>query len=331
MASAIVETQKNLNNLRKAATQAKTALDEAKRDLKRTQEWLQQDPTRTDLAERIEGYKTAIIKAEEKLATARAAVAAAEAAIPARKVTQFDAVLRWFSGAALRKAKDALDLIEASVAQGEWLTGASRKAWAALKPNVAKKQFGDLGRGYNAPKAESAIHYAVAYGSFNYLAGLSLQDASKNLSNEALEFYIDFRPLVDAMIKLDNTRPRPVFTTMNASPTISAELKRQGAVTVEVCPIEWEKVEDPKTGKIGFRAVLVWPEDTIHGSSRYTQKSMDQCHACGHAIRNPFNWVPLILTDDKGQKKSLWVGRDCSATLFGVKMDGDLELAPNQR
>lgn len=253
--------------------------------------------------------------------------------------------LKWFTGKSLENAQIALKMVEESLKEGYWIKGTSRKVHSILtKANVAQKiarEYDYALHDFFGVDDRSYGHYmymTLMYGK-DYRQFMNVTTARRSTTNEDIQrvislyeqYIIDFSDIWAAVKQLDNTRPRPVFTTMNASPTISAELKRQGAVTVEVCPIEWEKVEDPKTGKISFWAVLVWPENTIHGSSRYTQKSMDQCHACGHAIRNPFNWVPLILTDDKGQKKSLWVGRDCSATLFGVKMEGDLELAPNQR
>ncbi len=131
-------------------------------------------------------------------------------------------------------------------------------------------------------------------------------------------------------------RKVPVFTKMNASPTVSAELVRQGAEQVEVAEIVYEEREGvTKDCKKYFYRVakIVWPEGCKHNTSRYAAGTNHnaQCHACGHAIRNAYNWVPLVLTDKAGAKKSLWVGRDCAETLFGVKMDGELELAAGQR
>lgn len=331
-AATIIEKQKQIENLRKAAGKAKTQVQDAKREIKMYGEWLQQDPPRTHLSRLIAEAEQDLAQATAAQAQALAALAAAEAALPEVKPSQFAAVLKWFGGAALAKAKDALELVDASLEHGSWVPGASRKVAAALKPNVAKKNI-KIGSSYDAPKAEKAIYYAVQYGSFGGVAGLTLQDATQALRGEALEFFIDFKPLVDAMKVLDATKPVPVFTTMNASPTISAELKRQDAAQVEVCPMEFKKVErlNPKTNQVEIHTIviLLWPEGVVHGTSRYTEGC--QCHACGHAIRNPFNWVPLVLADSKGSKKSLWVGRDCAETLFGVKMDGDLELADGQR
>jgi hypothetical protein len=331
MTNAIVEKQKGIESLRKAVTKAKTKANDAKRNIKDYTYYLAQDASRTHLVDLIAKYEVELVKANAELAEATEKLAAAEATLPAVKASQYAVVLKWFSGSALAKAKDALELLDASVELGSWVPGASRKVYAALgKPNVASKTI-KLNNSYDAPNAESALMYAVKYGSFGRMVRLSLQDATRELNDDALEFYIDFKPMVDMLAKLDATRPVPVFTTMNASPTVSAELKRHDAASVEVCPMEFNEVEaiDEKGNKY-FKTVvkLVWPVGIKHNTSRYAYgtDNNNQCHACGHAIKNAFNWVPLILTTGKGEKKSLWVGRDCAKTLFGVDMTGDLEI-----
>ena len=100
--------------------------------------------------------------------------------------------------------------------------------------------------------------------------------------------------------------------------------------TIRTPPIEWRVVErrtkdgKPFLVKIGF---IAWPRGTVHNASRYAGTDRNvQCQACGHAIRNPWNWVPLLLDNDEGIPYSLWVGRDCAETLFGVRVKGDLEF-----
>lgn len=341
-ATEILEKQKGIANLRKAVTQAKTKLDDAKRTLRWAQDAVNAALERGDIdnAEynrgRVTGAESCLPVLQEKLEAAKAELAKAEAELPAVKPSAFAAILKWFSGTALVKAKDALELVDASVAHGSWLPGASRRVWAALKPNVAKKNL-KVSSAYDAPAAEGAIRFAIDYGSFGRLAALSLQDATRDLNDDALEFFIDFRPLIDTLTTLDATRPVPVFTKLGASPTVTAELERQGAVSVEVAEIVYERHEgiDKKTGKKFYYVVakIIWPEGCQHNTSRYAYGTAHnfQCHACGHAIRNNCNWVPLVLTDKAGGKKSLWVGRDCAETLFGVKLTGDLELAEGQR
>jgi hypothetical protein len=73
---------------------------------------------------------------------------------------------------------------------------------------------------------------------------------------------------------------------------------------------------------------VVWPEGTEHACSRFAASgSQNQCHACGHAIRNAFNWVPLVVENAEGVPHALWVGRDCAENLFGIKATGELEYA----
>jgi hypothetical protein len=334
-ATEILSKQKGIQALRKQVAAARTKVNDAKRSIKDYTNYLKDSTNPEHIKGLIARHEAELAKAEPKLAQAQAELAAAEAALPASKPTEFDVVLRWFSGVALAKAKEALELVDASVAHGSWIPGASRRVWAALKPNVAKKTIKVNSR-YDAPRSEQAIDSAIRYGSFGGVARLTLQDATRELSDDALEFFIDFKPLIDTLTKLDATRPVPVFTTMNASPTVSAELKRQGAASVEVAEIVFEEREGTdKNGRKYFYRVakIVWPEGTQHNTSRYAYGTCNnsQCHACGHAIRNSFNWVPLVLTTEAGEKKSLWVGRDCAETLFGVKMDGELELAEGQR
>lgn len=37
------------------------------------------------------------------------------------------------------------------------------------------------------------------------------------------------------------------------------------------------------------------------------------------------NWVPL-LGELAGSNRSLWVGRDCARTLFGIKVTGEMHV-----
>jgi hypothetical protein len=66
---------------------------------------------------------------------------------------------------------------------------------------------------------------------------------------------------------------------------------------------------------------MLWPEGTTHRESRYAHGSSN-CHACGHQIRSPYNWVPLVAQTATGPV-SLWVGRDCARNLFQAEVTGD--------
>lgn len=255
--------------------------------------------------------------------------------------------LRWFTGKKLEAATAAVEAVKASLDQGCWLPGWSRKARAALdKANVAAKIAKANERwmehDFDRPthKRTFDIFMAMFFGCF--CSGRALQkidfDALKRacraeerpVIDQAAQYSKDFSAIVAAVNLLDATAPKPVFTTMNASPTISKNIQDLGAVKVEVCPSRLERYEVvDKKGNVQYRwrVILLWPEGTVHGTSRYrgTLYNM-QCEACGHAIKNRGNWVPLVLTSKDGTPKSLWVGRDCSKTLFGIDFTGDLEI-----
>lgn len=259
------------------------------------------------------------------------------------------AVLAFFSGKAQVNAAAALDLLDASIAQGFWVKGASRKVVAALnKANVAEKlarkvekEEGRLSTYDPDEKVAAekkalwnAVH-VLQYGVFSWLPKMATPVVSADSPYAGLvAMFSAYRsallPVALAVVDLDATRPKPVFTTLGASPTVTRTVESFDAVKVEVCPMEFKKVTvtDPKTGKDEIRHVvrLLWPKGTVHGVSRWSRFRDCQCEACGHAIRNPFNWIPLILTAKDGTPKALWVGRDCAKTLFGIDMVGDLEI-----
>lgn len=206
----------------------------------------------------------------------------------------FQGVLRFFSGTGLDQARNALELLQLSIAADQWVPGASRRVTSILLYNGIGK-------------------------------------ASKKLVGKAkLAHAMALEPIRVLAQKWSSLRPRPTFTKLGASPTVTATLKDLGATAVDVCPMHYElgTVGVDSQGKPieGYVAVLDWPEGTQHGTSRYRgTNDNDQCEACGHAIKNRYNWVPLLLTTSTGPK-SLWVGRDCAKTLFGIDMDGDLEI-----
>lgn len=247
------------------------------------------------------------------------------------------AILGWYTGKSLANATSALQLLKDSEAKGSWIPGASRKVLAALgKANLAKRFAKDeLDHGYQAPKAISVLYYAMYFGDLHGLLKLNYQEALRELPERAAEFYEDFQPIAQLMAQLDATRPAPSFKAGTPSPTVQATLKAMGLSgkleTIRVCPIEWKTIEylDEK-GQRAFKQIgkLLWPKGTVHGKSRYDYSAAEnnQCQACGHAIRNAFNWIPLLIDNAEGVPHSMWVGRDCGNTLFGVKMSGELEL-----
>lgn len=285
-----------------------------------------------------------------------AATAVADAKTPAAPIDRA-AVLAWYTGKALANATAALDVLQQSAAAGSWLPKVSRKVMAALsKPNVAAK-FADANRdaldainhyrrdnNFKRPHTECGTRIAIdlRYGAFQAVQTMNWpaleagcqSDAERAALAVARKFAADFAPVAALVTKLDATRPLPVFTSLGLSPTVTATLASIGVegtpATLRVCPIEWIQVQDtdPETGKITFRYVgrLLWPENTRHDTSRHAHGNgaHQQCHACGHAIKNGYNWVPLLVDDAAGTPRSLWVGRDCARNLFGVAVTGDV-------
>jgi len=252
------------------------------------------------------------------------------------------AVLAHFSGKSFQNAIAALDNLEASIEAGEWVPG-SRTAKAALnKSNLAAKAakaLGEVHKGvsYKDPARDHvfSMWMALTYGQYTRLDRIDLPLVLASTDKDVLKLaklyvaYSDaFAPIGEAIQALDNAIPKPVFTAMGASPTVTKIIEALGVVKVDVCPIEWIKgsYTNKKGETITYRiGVLKWPTGTKHGTSRFTMNAC-QCEACGHGIRNPFNWIPLVLTAGDGTPKALWVGRDCAQTLFGIKMTGDLVL-----
>jgi hypothetical protein len=159
-------------------------------------------------------------------------------------------------------------------------------------------------------------------------------DVEREIVRLAREFAEDFEDLAKHIITLDNARPIPVFTSLGVSPTVTKTLQDASLdlvpKTVRVCPSEivWKTLVKVVRGEeVKFQAPmlrLLWPKGTRFGRSRFN--GGEQCQACGHGIRNPFNWVPLLIDDANGIPHSMWVGRDCSHKLFGIKVKGEVEV-----
>jgi hypothetical protein len=266
-------------------------------------------------------------------------------------------ILKWFSGKALEGAREALDLLAKSAEAGEWVPGASRRVRATLsKPTVAKKWAKaneGLLRGIKLPhqgdysNAGFDILMVMSYGQVDHVRKLSgtilsvlaqaqLTDEQRAAVLKAQEFCDDFYGIALDMAKYDSTRPKPVFTQLGVSPTITKTLTDAGLdlvpSTARLCPIEW--YQEPTTGKDGetvlvWKARLVWPEGTVFGASRHARHGRGEhrpCHACGHGIRNPYNWVPVLIDDKDGVPHALFTGRDCAGSVFGIGSKGEIHL-----
>lgn len=289
----IITEQNRLSDLKKKARDLEGSVKRHLDDLKSIEKG---DYSHWGAAEvaRMKDYHTGEkTKLEAALVPVNEKIQVATALRPDVKSLPFNSVLKAFQGTDLDNAIFALELIALSQTNGFWIPGASRRCRAALNiSKTAKKAMTPSGK---------------------------------------LNFKYAMEPVEELMAKWDATRPPPVFTTMGLSPTVTATMKQFGAVKVEVCPMRFEKREriDPKTKKTVYYtvAILLWPEGTVHGNSKYQgTHANSQCEACGHAIKAAYNWVPLVIWGADEKPQSLWTGHDCARNLFGIKLTGELEL-----
>ncbi len=140
----------------------------------------------------------------------------------------------------------------------------------------------------------------------------------------AKEWAEHFAPVAEQLEALDATRPPPVIVMGSISRTVLNTVGTSMGVNLTTIRLpEIVYVRCSGRNKEGKRVYwseprIVWPEGTRHGCSRFALSiTGQQCHACGHRIRNPFNWVPLVADTDDGPV-SLWVGSDCARNLFAV-------------
>lgn len=291
----------------------------------------------------------------------------------------FTPALRWFTGKSLEKAKAALEMLTASVQNGAWLPGHSRTVRATLsKANVISKsarkneEAWDLfavpadfttdyyveprarryhleGEAKEAGQMSWSAHHNMYFGNFQAMQKINFDllrkfatDASRqSLLVEAQQYTQDFASIADAVQRLDMTRPKPVFTSLGVSGTITdtfTDTRLDLDLTKVYYPemvMKQVEVTNSKTGEKELKWVceIIWPEGTVFNSSRFvgTEKNYSKCHSCGHAIKNGFNWVPVLINNKAGVPHCFWVGRDCARTIFGIDVTGDLEYTNANR
>lgn len=261
-------------------------------------------------------------------------------------------VLRWYTGKGREKAAAALDLLAASEDAGAWIPGASRKVWSVLqKANRAintgrafRNTLDTIGT-YETPANQRGheISFVLQFGHFwgrkTDIDFAAIRAACRDIPTAHAvdvceEFITEFATITALMKRLDATRPKPVITYLGASPTVTNLLKSLGldgtvATTVRIAPYHFEKLEIEVKGVRTWTWIIVmdWPANTVHGASRYNHNGAHaQCEACGHAIKVVDNWVPLLIDNAAGVPLSLFVGRDCAKTLFGIKVTGEFHM-----
>lgn len=260
-------------------------------------------------------------------------------------------LLTWFSG----KSHEVISsftipaLIE-SAKQGYWKKGVAVKVRASLnKQNVAAKWAREVIQELQVDYKHS-LHDGLTnmrYGAYGLaprmLSGQALEKlyanpyyfSKKGLSQnvgEVIERWARANAEIAELVELlDARRPRPVIVMQTLSPTVAQNISTHIGIdvtTIQSPPTHGEWVEFEHKGKkcLVYRVSIDWPRDTQHNKSRFFHSGNHrQCQACGHAIKHPLNWVP-ILTYGHGERPapySLWVGRDCAAKLFGCEVEGD--------
>jgi hypothetical protein len=254
---------------------------------------------------------------------------------------RFDAIiLRWFSGKGAVAAVHAFTLMVESEAAEYWIPGASRKVRAALnKQNVAAKRARAAGiRDYAHPlySGMSDMQYgsigrAARHRTVQVASSASIPDHTA--AAMLREWAADWAPIAARLDALDARRPKPTVVLGTLSPTVIANVAGTlglalASVTVPPMRGEWREVTRQRKGcrpgemetvKI-WHVEIEWPANTRHCRSKFSYGSHagnSQCEACGHAIRDIYNWCPLMLIESDGVPSSLWVGKDCARKLLG--------------
>ena len=263
----------------------------------------------------------------------------------------FDNLLEWFSGKSRETIRTfTIPALIESVELGYWKKGVSRKVRASLnKQSVAARWAREvesaLGVDYKHPLYVGLMN--MRYGSYARAPGMMSTEALDKLHVEPYFFtkkntaqdvgdVIERWARANAEIAelvhlLDSRRPLPVIVMSTLSPTVASNLSSHIGIdvsTLQSPPSHGEWVEYEYKGKKCqvYWVIIDWPEGTQHNKSRFLHSGNHmQCEACGHAIQNPFNWVPILAYGhgDKPAPYGLWVGRDCAGKLFGCKVEGD--------
>lgn len=260
----------------------------------------------------------------------------------------FGRILEWYSGKALVAVRDqAVPALREAARIGYWPKGAARRVKSLLNKQAPAIRWGRENEGalrsieFQAPGGDWVTGYylahAMQFGIFG-LAPTNAETAVRLRSHagpeqiEALDvaerWARSFTPVARLIEVLDARRPRPVVVFGTLSPTVTKNVGRAMGVdlsTVRAPEIEYEWVEWTIDGtKQGISlGRITWPDGTRHGASRWSAGD-DQCHACGHKIKDRTNWFPIVADSAAGgSPASLWVGRDCARKLFGCEVTGD--------
>ncbi len=261
---------------------------------------------------------------------------------------RFESILEWFSG----KARDKIvaftipALIE-SEQLGYWKKGVARTVKATLnKQNVAatwsrkvEKEFGETQFGsfhirhdHPLSDAQSSLQFGAFQRAPQLLQALAKKKfsaAEKSYAQDAIRWAEAFKPVAELVALLDERRPKAVVVMKTLSPTVAKTVSEHIGLdvsTIQSPPShgEWVEFEFKGQKMRVYEIVIDWPEGTLHNKSRFHYSANNvQCQACGHAIQDPYNWLPILAYNADKVPHSLWVGRDCGRKLFGCEVEGD--------
>ena len=258
-------------------------------------------------------------------------------------------ILEWFSG----KGRDTIvnftipALIECEEL-GYWKKGVARTVRATLnKQNVAARWARDVEKalsvGYDHPCYEGLSN--MRYGAYGRAPKMLAKEALEKLHGrrctyekkgvvqnvtEVIERWARaFSEVAELVALLDSRRPKPTVVMKTLSPTVAENVSKHIGIdvsTIQSPPMhgEWVEVLHKGVKMKVYEIVIDWPEGTLHYRSKFLHSANNSlCQACGHAIKDPYNWLPILSYDAGKTPYSLWVGRDCATKLFGCKIEGD--------
>lgn len=256
-------------------------------------------------------------------------------------------------GKKLEKFLESVRILNESAANGAWIQGGKRRAdsgfyqGSGIQRPFASLEKSNWDKYYKISDYRSCIEYGNARGEVS-LKGMKAAlkevdpDSMKKFSKEYLEAWVELciekKVLVD---QLEVARPKPVLTSINLSPKVTATLKEcnldldLSTITypeLETFTMEvFVKVKNQKTGEFEGKWVEqefqrpIWPKGTLHNQSRFSMNT-NGCHACGKNIPSG-RFVPFYAFDNKKKTNvSMWVGCDCGKNIFGIKDVGVARL-----
>lgn len=261
-------------------------------------------------------------------------------------------ILEWFSDKSRETIVSfTLPALVESAALECWKKGVARKVRATLnKQNVAAKWAREvevaLEVDYKHPLRAGLSN--MRFGSYGHAHYMLTAEALDKLHarayiytpkkgpvqnvNETLERWARTNVKVAELVDLlDARRPKPVIVMKTLSPTVADTISKHIGIdvsTIQSPPMHGEWIEHVYKGKplLVYEVIIDWPEGTQHNKSRFFHSgNHQQCQACGHAIQDPYNWVPILAygCGTRPVPYALWVGRDCARKLFGCEVEGE--------